>query len=527
MRKYLVFIGVLAFALTAQAAVTVDDTPDSLVISAETMAADDELAVFEFAMTGSNSETLDSVTVTVNSDDISSSDLDGVSVYRDDGDGLFDTGDDEAGSTSTVNIDSTTDVPVDQNNDLDGDKFFVVIETDSTWGGGDCMTVTLNTDGIETSSDSPQTNAVTTAAICATVQNDGDTTGPDLDSAVAVNKTGSTAGKEAGDKVVLTFDEATDKPVIDEDNIDDVLGLDNGHSWLAGDGQIGSATWNSAGTVLTIVLSGGVSLPTVAVGDEVTVDGSVIEDMNGDDAQGSEDITGSFSPSSSDDGCDEYPIPAAASDDSDEDSDSDESDEDGDECDEDGFGRTCVGGIINGRLYRAAGQQTVYLAAGCRLKPFRGAAVFHARGHKFQNIIELVSLDIALISQKPALPAGGTLVKGTDKTVWFVTEDGKRKGFNSEKAFRRLGFSFGSVKQISDSDLAELGEDLGIDEDDGHPEGAVLKCTVSSTVYMIEKGKKLAFTNAAPYLERGHTWDAIANIDCNLFNYQEGAPIAS
>ncbi len=612
MKKISIFLGLLLLASPVQAAITVGTAPTSLVTTATNLAASTEKAVFEFALTGDAAETLSSVAVTVNSSTATSSDLTSVAVYKDDGDGVFDSGDAEAGSNTTVNVGSTTTVTTAANNTLTGAKFFVVLKTAAGWSGTDSVTVTLNANGIVASANSPTTTAVTTAALTAP-----DLTGPTLTSAVAVNKDGSTSGIEAGDKVVLTFGEATNKPAITAANIASTLVLNNTHSWLDGVASIGGASWNEAGTVLTVVLSGGTSVPTITAGDTVTVTGSVIKDAANNNATGTATLSGSFgvvdttgpvlssvvakntggtdakeagdtleltfgeatnkpvinaanvntvlvlnnshswldgagalgTATWSTDGTKltialtaGTSVPTVAVGDTvtlggSVIKDAMSNDATGSKAitgsfagtittpgDEDDFGKKCTSGIINGKLYKGEGS-TIYLAAGCRLKPFRGSAVFHARGHKFQNILPLPSTTGIEISDKPALPAGGTLVKGTEKTVWFVTEEGKRKGFASENAFKRLGFNFKSVKQISDTDLAFLTADTAIGDNTTHPEGAVIKCTTSATVYMMKGNKKFAFTNPQPYLDRGHTWDAIAIVDCNAFPYAEGSNV--
>ncbi len=490
MRKTAIFLSLLLTAASAQAAVTVGTVPTSLVASATTLAASTQLPVFEFALTADASETLSSVAVTVTSATAVSGDFASASVYKDDGDGAFDSGDMLAGSNSTVNVGSTTTVTTASNNVLSGAKFFVVLQTTGTWSGTDSVTVTLGANGITTSANSPTTSAVTTAAITV-----ADTTAPALQTVVATNKVGGTAAVEAGDMVVLTFNEATNKPVIDASNINTILVLNNSHSWLDGASAIGSATWNSVGTVLTVTLSAGTTVPTIAVGDTVTITGTVIKDAANNNAAGSVAITGSFAPTTTG----------------------------GDEDNDEDFGKVCAGGIINGRLYKGPEGETVYLAAACRLKPFRGAAVFHARGHKFQDIITLSSLTGITVSDQPALPAAGTLVQGSDKTVWFVSNKGTKKGFVSETAFKRLGFSFNSVKKISDTDLATMSTDTTVTENSDHPDGSIIKCGNSSTVFEVKNNSRFPFTNADGFLNRGHGWDVIATVDCGRFSYLQGS----
>ncbi len=534
--------GGLLLATTAFAAVTVDAGPTSLVTSDMTVgASSSQISVFSFELTGDDSETLSSVTVQLDnngSSDVTSGDIASVRVYRDNGNGSFNSGTDLlAGSESAVNIGSETVIETNDNNDLSAEavKFFVTLGTDSSWGETDpldSIEVTLVEDGVETSQDSPSTNELTTSTISAEDTEDGD--GPELISAVAKN-TGGSSAKEDGDTVVFTFDEETNKATINASNINSVLDLNNSHSFLDGDGNLGSTTWNSAGTVLTVTISDDTSLPTVAVGDVVTVSGSVIKDADGNNADGSETISGSFVGASSDDDDDCTEVQASLSnDDSDDDQDADEdsnNDDEDNDCDNsgpkgEGQGKSCGNALVNGKLYKVADSPTVYLAAACRLKPFRGAAAFHARGLKFQNIIVLSSLSGLEVSSQPALPAEGTLVKGSAKTVWFIDSHGKRKGFTSETVFKGLGFKFDQVNEISDDDLNTMPEDSdAIKDESEHPDGSIVKCGNSAEVFEVIGGTRFPFANGKVFTDRGHAWGHIAVVDCGRFHYTVGAAI--
>lgn len=199
-----------------------------------------------------------------------------------------------------------------------------------------------------------------------------DVTPPHLTAATAYN-TGSNQGVGAGDTVILSFDESTNKPAITKDNINAVLTLNNSHSWLDGSGNIGSTSWNTGGTMLTVTLSAGTSAPTVVVGDTVTVSGSVIKDAVNNNATGSRVINGNFGNQSGNNG--------------DEDNDDDE-----------GEHGACSNGLLNGRIYSVTGNTSYYLAAACRLKVFNGAAIGKSHGHKFMNIINLDNLNGLTVS---------------------------------------------------------------------------------------------------------------------------------
>jgi hypothetical protein len=117
-----------------------------------------------------------------------------------------------------------------------------------------------------------------------------------LESAIASDTSGGGGGIQAGDQIVITFNGPTAGTPIDSSNIDSALALNNGHSWLDGSGNIGSAVWSTntyTNDTLTITLSTNVSLPTVAVDDIITLDGTV-KDKSGNSIIDSISITGSF-----------------------------------------------------------------------------------------------------------------------------------------------------------------------------------------------------------------------------------------
>lgn len=524
MRKIAILAGLLLLASPALAAVTVGTQPTSLVTSPTTIGATSApVGLFSFALTGDAAETLSSVTVTLNAasgSTVSGSDLASLSLYKDaNANNTFDPSTDTlVASQTAINVGAATTITATTNNALAGGAtFFVALSTGASWSGvapADSLTATIAANGIVTSANSPTITAATTNTITATAP--ADTTGPVLLSAVmqssnvSIQTSGSTTTSKS---VVLTFGEATNKAAITASNINSVLALSNSHSWLDAAGQIGSAAWSVDGKILTVTLSNNpavtvmivptTTLPSVAVGDSISVSGSVIKDAAGNNATGTATITGSVNGGHGDDEGDEN-----------------------EGHNEDGEGHACANALINGRLYKVADSTTVYLAVNCTLKPFRGEAVFHARGNKFQNIITLPSLPTNAVSTDPALPASGTLVKGSDATVWLVETGHKRKGFANAQAFLGLGFNFNQVNQIADTDLTTMPVDsTAITSATEHPDGALVKCTNSSTVLQVIGGTGTAFANEDSFTLRGHTFQQVASIDCGKFHYVIGTTV--
>ncbi len=426
-KLFLLVIPSLLFATAAVAAVTVNSGPTSLVISPITAKASSApIALFSVNLSQTASETLSSIAVNIANSGLSTAtgaDLASVSVYKDNGDGVFNpTTDLLAGSQTSVNIGSNTIVTTSVNNTIDagGSTFFVTLATSASWSDttpADSIIVTLPADAIVTSANSPTVTAVTTSTITADTTlpvitvapytttpvntdiivtastNEGtlnttshtftangsfdfvaidaagnsttktvvitniDKTAPTFLSAIAMN-TGGTGNKEAGDTIVLTFSEATNTPNITAANIGSILILNNSHSFLDSAGALGSAAWNTSGTILTITLSANTSLPSVAIGDIITINGSAITDLSGNVVTGNQTISGSFSGSIT------------------------------------GNQSVCSNGLINGRLYRIGTGETIYLAASCTLKVFKGSAVGKAEGKKFKDIITLETMPL-------------------------------------------------------------------------------------------------------------------------------------
>ncbi len=344
--------------------------------------------------------------------------------------------------------------------------------------------------------------SMSVSSVLAETEDDDSDNSPELVEAKAFN-TGGTSAKEAGDSIILKFSEETNKFEITEENIENELEIISGNSFLDGADALRDISWSDDGKKLIIILSDATSLPTVKVGDKVMVVGSSIKNLDGDPVSGYAYIEGDFGTKLEDD----------------------EGDEDEGEGDDKEF--KCGNSLINGRLYMVGTDATVYMSAACYLKPFRGAAVFKARGLKFENIIILSELPKEVkISDKPVLPAEGTLVKGKkDRTVWFVEKSGKRRGFTSAEVFTKLGFKFEQVQEIEDTDLGLMDTDTNIADDSKHPDGALVKCGASPQVFAVIDGVRFPFANADVFMQRGHAFEHILNVDCGRFAYKQGAAI--
>ena len=107
---------------------------------------------------------------------------------------------------------------------------------------------------------------------------------PVLLGAFADDASGGGAGLQAGDRVHLIFDSATDAFAITAGNIDTALPLGGGKTWLDGAAAIGGAAWTATtflNDTLVITLSTTSGAPTVALGDSVSIAAATIQDVSG------------------------------------------------------------------------------------------------------------------------------------------------------------------------------------------------------------------------------------------------------
>ncbi|MBN1384350.1 MAG: Ig-like domain-containing protein [Elusimicrobia bacterium] len=119
---------------------------------------------------------------------------------------------------------------------------------------------------------------------------------PAIISATAGDGTILVPGIDGDDTVVIVFSEKTIGPSISAETIDSILSLSSAHTWKDGTGNISGAVWNSPDyNVLTVSLSTASGIPSVAVGDTITISSwTVIEDAVGNGTDDSIVLGGSF-----------------------------------------------------------------------------------------------------------------------------------------------------------------------------------------------------------------------------------------
>ena len=176
------------------------------------------------------------------------------------------------GGTTAIKVDTATSgtgLIASPNNDtgVSNDSIVTIFTDDFTLSGTDLKSMSFSQNTGRWMGNGTE---LATVAVLTSVTNDK--APPVILTAVAAENSIASATVDNDDTLVITFSESTNKPTINSGNIASILSLSNSHVW----GNVTSATWNGPGDVLTLTFAGTGS-PTVAVGDYITIVGTITD----------------------------------------------------------------------------------------------------------------------------------------------------------------------------------------------------------------------------------------------------------
>ncbi|MCL5666186.1 MAG: hypothetical protein M1383_00190 [Patescibacteria group bacterium] len=182
--------------------------------------------------------------------------------------------------------------------------------------------------------------------------------------------------------------------------------------------------------------------------------------------------------------------------------------------------------LHNGILVKIGDSPTVYMVVNCVLRPFTSAAIFHAKGKKFENIRNISSLDGAYygigrpigqgsdddstIIIPPTMPAGtttppslsglpdGSVVKIPGNPTVYLVSGGVLQPFTSQNIFYAHKKKFSDIRQITPEQFISL--TLGSPAT--FPDGTLLKGP-SNTVYVVKDGQLYGITSMTVFNRHG------------------------
>ena len=190
--------------------------------------------------------------------------------------------------------------------------------------------------------------------------------------------------------------------------------------------------------------------------------------------------------------------------------------------------------LRNGILVKVQGSSTIYMVVNCVLRPFTSAAIFHAKGKKFQDIQEISSAinlgigkaigdgddnDSTIIippsstsTASSTLPnvsglPDGSVVKLPDSPTIYMVSGGALQPFTSAITFSLRGKKFSDVKTISQEQFSQMtvGSPVSL------PDGTVVKGS-GKTVFIIQNGQAQAVTSPGALSKRGKSFKDVKKI---------------
>ena len=163
----------------------------------------------------------------------------------------------------------------------------------------------------------------------------------------------------------------------------------------------------------------------------------------------------------------------------------------------------------NGSLLKVKGNPTIWLIEDSLRYGIPSGGIFESR-FRWQDIVEILSsstLEQYAEGTNLKYP-DGTLIMGSDKTVYAVSDNGKKRGFTSPDIFTGLGYKWENIVAISDAELQTYATGAIISSADRHPTGALLN--INGTIFQISSNNQLRGIPTPNIFNANHfDWDSI------------------
>ncbi|MFA7169649.1 MAG: N-acetylmuramoyl-L-alanine amidase [Candidatus Paceibacterota bacterium] len=178
--------------------------------------------------------------------------------------------------------------------------------------------------------------------------------------------------------------------------------------------------------------------------------------------------------------------------------------------------------LPDGTLVNVNGEGTIYYLENSKKRPLSmDEAGFLKLGFKADEVITISEseLDFYETGNIIKIAPEGTLIKDSKNSVYFI-ENGKKRLFTSATLFNKLGYSWAKVKTDNEADYYMNGDVMCYEN------GTLVKSKDSSSVYLIEDGKKRIFTSGTLFEKLGYKWSGIVTAEnSELSAYANGANV--
>lgn len=168
---------------------------------------------------------------------------------------------------------------------------------------------------------------------------------------------------------------------------------------------------------------------------------------------------------------------------------------------------------------------TIYLyEEGCK-RAFVSPESFISHGYLWQQVLHISDQELAAIPTGPEMSfREGTLVRGSEKTVYLIEHQQKRP-FASAAVFEALGYRWQNVMSAPDHCLADIASGCPVTLGDLHPDGTLVRGQ-EEAVYLLKQGKRYLIPTVRVFRSWGYRWEQIVPLtDQQLAQYPLGGAI--
>ena len=182
----------------------------------------------------------------------------------------------------------------------------------------------------------------------------------------------------------------------------------------------------------------------------------------------------------------------------------------------DGYGVTLeVWEKPNKHLLRANGKPDVFEIEDGMKRKIASPGVFTENGFEWDDIEEVSEEELAGYAEGDAVPyPDGSVLQGSGPQV-FVIADGKKRHVVSPRAFEGLGYKWGLIKKVPDSELNLHDDGTSLTETSTQPEGALIRVEGTPTVWLIENGKRKPIPSLAVFFAHKFDWKNVLVVEAN------------
>ncbi|MDD5589880.1 MAG: N-acetylmuramoyl-L-alanine amidase [Candidatus Portnoybacteria bacterium] len=175
-------------------------------------------------------------------------------------------------------------------------------------------------------------------------------------------------------------------------------------------------------------------------------------------------------------------------------------------------------------VYQGAGSKIYQLAGGLR-KIFESLGDFTAQGGAYQKLAAISQQQLDLFSENRFLKfPNGSLLQVSGVPQIYIIEDGKKRHLNITAAqFTKLGFDWGKILKVSESDILFYPSGLAV----AYGPDKTLISDPAGKVFYIENGRKRWITSGQLFGVLKYKWSSVVKKTADFVaGILEGAPMS-